>query len=266
MIPSGPYFYFLWSAVEVIAALKLLDFVMCRVGQRNAAEFSLARLGFFMVCPFTFFAGPVIGYDEFYRGYRPATPDVQDVVYAARKSAWGLLQLFVAAPWLQASVLALRRAAVAGTGATELLDPRAVMWLWLAGMSVLLYIIYKGYTDLMLGLSRLAGFRLHEQFWFTLLTKDPARYWRNGNRGVYRITSQYIFNRMFDKTRIEPKAVLATGSSGVVHSLMCRGHPGCGRPARRAVRDDRPGRGAARAGPKHAGRTTAGLGARGHHP
>jgi D-alanyl-lipoteichoic acid acyltransferase DltB (MBOAT superfamily) len=176
-----------------------------------------------MVCPFTFFAGPVIGYDEFYRGYRPAPPDVEDVVYAARKSAWGLLQLFVAAPWLQASVLALRRAAVAGTGAAELFDPRAVMWLWLAGMSVLLYIIYKGYTDVMLGLSRLAGFHLHEQFWFTLFAKDPAEYWRNGNRGVYRITSQYIFNRMFDKTRIEPKAVLATGSSGVVHSLMCPG-------------------------------------------
>jgi len=223
VLPQGPYFYFLWSAVEVVAVLKLLDFVLCRTERRDPAEFSLPRLGFFLLFPFAFFAGPVIGFEEFYNGYRRVRPGLPDVVYAARKSVWGTLQLFVLAPWLQAFVLAQRESVRAGTGLAAAGDPRLVMWLWIAGMSVLLYIIYKGYTDLMLGASRLAGFRFPEQFWFTLFAKDPAEYWQNGNRGVYRITSQYIFNRMFDRKRLAPKAVWTTGSSGVAHSLMCPG-------------------------------------------
>jgi hypothetical protein len=56
-----------------------------------------------------------------------------------------------------------------------------------------------------------------------LFAKDPVEYWQNSNRGVYRVTTQYIFNRMFDRNRIAPKAMMSTGASGMAHALMCPG-------------------------------------------
>jgi D-alanyl-lipoteichoic acid acyltransferase DltB (MBOAT superfamily) len=221
LLPHGTYFFFLWSAVEVIFFLKLLDFVMCRAADRDPREYSLERFLFFLFYPYAFLAGPVIGFEEFYRSYHAGPTRLPDLLYAARKCAWGGLQLFVASPWLSVALLNLRGVVVRGEPLATVEDPRLLMWIWLGGMSVLLYIIYKGYTDLMLGLSRLVGFHFHEQFHFTLFAKNPVEYWQNGNRGVYRITSQHVFNRFFDRRRVPLKAVMATVSSGLVHSLMC---------------------------------------------
>lgn len=223
LLPAGPYFYFLWSAIDMVAVLKLGDFVMCRTDPRDRTEFSLARLGFLLFYPFALFGGPVLGIEEISKGMRSGLPSWDDVLYSGRKFAWGFCQLLVLAPWLQASTLELRRSVLAGTGLAAVMDSRLVMWLWIAGMSVLLYFIYKGYTDIMLAASRLAGLHVQEQFWFTLFAKDPAEYWQNGNRGVYRVTSQYIFVRLFERHRLAPKAVLSTVASGVAHALMCPG-------------------------------------------
>jgi D-alanyl-lipoteichoic acid acyltransferase DltB (MBOAT superfamily) len=223
LLPHGPYFFFLWSAVEVVFFLKLLDFLLCRGTDRDGNEFSLGRLLFFLFYPFALLAGPVIGFEEFYRSYRAGPNNLRDRVYAARKCAWGALEFFVVSPWLGAAMLRLREIVARGEPLATVVDSRLLMWIWLAGMSVLLYIIYKGYTDLMLGFSRLAGFHFHEQFHFTLFAKNPVEYWQNGNRGVYRITSQHVFNRFFDRQRVALKAVMATVSSGLFHSLMCPG-------------------------------------------
>jgi D-alanyl-lipoteichoic acid acyltransferase DltB (MBOAT superfamily) len=223
VLPHGPYFAFLWSAIEVVAFLKLLDFVLCRQGVRDRRQFGPGRFLFFLFYPFAFLAGPVIGFEDFFKSYaRPATR-FADLVYCARKLAWGAVQLLVVSVWLAARLPGLRAAIVAGRPPVSGLDPRIQMWAWLAGMSVLLYVAYKGYVDIMLGASRLAGFRFYEQFWFTLFARDPVEYWQNGNQSVYRITSQHVFNRFFGKTWIAPKSVMSTVASGIFHSLMCPG-------------------------------------------
>ena len=219
LLPSGAYFGFLWSAVEVIAFLKLADFVLCRTSSRNPREFSLTRLVAFVAYPFTFLAGPVIGFEEFYRS-RYSERGSEDVWYAVRKCAWGAVQLFVLAVWLHEAVMGLRRAVLLDEPLAQAVDTRLLMAVWLAGLSVLLHLIYKGYVDIMLGLSRMAGFRFPEQFRFTLFSRDPIEYWQHGNRGVYRMTSQYIFSRFFKHDRLLAKTLMATMVSGLVHALM----------------------------------------------
>ena len=219
LLPSGAYFGFLWSAVEVIVFLKLADFVLCRTAARDAREFSFARLVAFVAYPFTFLAGPVIGFEEFYRS-RYSDRGSDDVWYAVRKCVWGAVQLFIVAVWLHDAVMDLRRAVLLDEPLAQAVDTRLLMAVWLAGLSVLLHVIYKGYVDIMLGLSRMAGFRFPEQFHFTLLSRDPIEYWQHGNRGVYRMTSQYIFSRFFKHDRILAKTLMATTVSGLVHALM----------------------------------------------
>ncbi len=40
---------------------------------------------------------------------------------------------------------------------------------------------------------------------------------------MYRITTEYVFNRFFAHHRAAPKILMATGASGVFHALMCPG-------------------------------------------
>jgi D-alanyl-lipoteichoic acid acyltransferase DltB (MBOAT superfamily) len=223
LFPSNPYALFLWTALEIVFFLKLLDFVLCRVGDRNQREFSFARLFCYVVYPFTLLAGPVMGFDDFYRSYRAGRPTAGDAIYAARKCLWGVLALSVIATWLARAVEHVRTAVLDGALLAQAVDSRLLMWAWLAGLSLLLHAIYKGYVDVMLGLSRLTGFHFPEQFYFTLLSRDPIEYWRNGNRSVYRITTEYVFNRFFAHDRAAPKILMATGASGVFHALMCPG-------------------------------------------
>jgi len=215
--PAGPYFLFLWFAVEVVLYMKLLDYVLSAATERRPR---LPEFLFFLFYPFTFFNGPVLGFDEFRRSYRPSL-GAEDVFYGVRKCSWGALQLFVLAIWLQGAVLGLRSAVLQRAPLTQMIDSRLLMWAWIAGMSILMSFVLKGYTDLMVGCSRLAGYRFPEQFWFNLFAKDPVEYWQNSNRWVYRITSQHIFNRFFDRRRIGPKILLATMASGTLHALVC---------------------------------------------
>lgn len=223
VFPANPYALFLWTALEIVFFLKLLDFVLCRVGDRDRREFSLARLFCYVVYPFTLLAGPVIGFDDFYRSYRAGRPTAGDAIYAARKCLWGVIALFVIAPWLARAVEQVQTAVLDGAALAHAVDSRLLMWTWLAALSLLLHAIYKGYVDVMLGLSRVTGFHFPEQFYFTLLSRDPIEYWRNGNRSVYRITTEYVFNRFFAHGRAAPKILMATGASGVFHALMCPG-------------------------------------------
>ena len=218
IFPEGPYFLFLWFAVEVVLYMKLLDFVLSRSGERQP---TLRAFLFFVFYPLTLLNGPVLGFEEFRRSYRASSLPVEDVVYGVRKCLWGAIQLFVLAVWLQGVVLGLRSAVVERAPITFLVDSRLLMWAWIAGMSILMSFVLKGYTDLMVGLSRLAGYTFPEQFWFNLFAKDPPEYWQNSNRWVYRITSQHIFNRFFDRHRIAPKVLLATMASGAIHELVC---------------------------------------------
>ena len=218
IFPEGPYFLFLWFALEVVLYMKLLDFVLSSTAERRP---SLREFLFFVFYPLTLLNGPVLGFEEFRRAYNPSHPPVEDLIYGARKILWGALQLFVLAVWLQSVVLTLRADVLERAPITLLLDSRLLMWAWIAGMSILMSFVLKGYTDLMVGLSRLAGYTFPEQFWFNLFAKDPPEYWQNSNRWVYRITSQHIFNRFFDRRRIAPKVLLATMASGAIHALVC---------------------------------------------
>lgn len=221
LVPPGAYFAFLWAGVEVVVCMKLLDFVLRSAARGTRPRFGLAQLGLSISFPFTFMAGPVVGCEELFSSYRRSGLALADLGYVGRKLLWGALQLFAMSPFLHHHLLALRAAALSSAPITQAVDPRILLWLWLFGMSVLLYVIYKGYVDLMLGLSRLSGFRLPEQFWFTLFARDPVEYWQNGNRSVYRLTHTYVFTRFFDKSRITAKAVMATVASGISHAFLC---------------------------------------------
>jgi D-alanyl-lipoteichoic acid acyltransferase DltB (MBOAT superfamily) len=216
IFPAGEYFLFLWFALELILYLKLMDFVLSGTQTRRA---SFAEFCLYVCYPFTLLNGPVIAFEEQRRGYQTSL-FASDLVHGVRKCLWGGLQLFVLATWLHGAVHALRAAVMERAPVTEVIDARLLMWVWLAGMSVLMHLVLKGYTDLMTGLSRLVGYRIPEQFWFGLFARDPAQYWQHSNRWVYRITSQHIFTPFFDRRRIFPKVMMATMASGAFHTLV----------------------------------------------
>jgi D-alanyl-lipoteichoic acid acyltransferase DltB (MBOAT superfamily) len=134
---------------------------------------------------------------------------------------WGALLVCVAAVWLEERVVWLRTSVLTNAPIAQAVDSRILMWIWLAGMSILMQFIYRGYVDVMLGLARFVGFAFPEQFWFTLFSKNPVEYWQNGNRSVYKITNYHVFNRFFGNRDITAKVVMATAASGVFHAFLC---------------------------------------------
>lgn len=221
VLPHGVYFAFLWSGIELVAFIKLLDFVLWAKPTFGSRARLFGRFVLFLFYPFAFLAGPVVGFEDLFKSYRLTALGSADLFYSLRKCLWGSVQVSVFAVWLHGQALWLRQAVLDGQPITQVVDSRILMWLWLAAMSVLLQLIYKGYVDVMLGLSRLAGFALPEQFWFTLFAKDPVEYWQNGNRSVYKFTNYHIFNRFFDRRKVAAKTVMAVTASGVFHVFLC---------------------------------------------
>ncbi len=221
VVPQGAYFAFLWCGVEVIVFLKLLDFVLWKKDDVARHNYSPIKFVFYLLFPFSFFTGPAIGFADLFACYKKGGPGLGDLAYAVRKVVGGALALFVVAVWLSRQVLWLRAAVVDRAPIIEVIDSRLLMWAWIAGLSILLQLIYQGYIDMMLGLARISGFTFPEQFRLNLLAKDPVEYWQNGNRSIYKITNYHVFSRFFDRRKIVLKSMYSTTASGVFHAFLC---------------------------------------------
>jgi alginate O-acetyltransferase complex protein AlgI len=65
------------------------------------------------------------------------------------------------------------------------------------GLAIRLYMDFSGYTDMALGVSRLFGYKIMENFNWPFLKKNIALFWRNWHISVYSFIRDYFFFPLF---------------------------------------------------------------------
>lgn len=135
-------------------------------------------------------AGPLQRFGDFHQQVQEARrPRVSDLNRAAIRVVSGLVKKLVIADSL-------------GRWAQPLIqDPGAAEPLWLAAAvyaaSLQLYMDFSGYSDIAIGLGRLFGVRVPENFDWPILSTDIATFWRKWHITLHTFFRDYVFLPLF---------------------------------------------------------------------
>ena len=132
-------------------------------------------------------AGPIDRIQRFVKDLRePQMLENDDWVEIAKRIFWGLTKKFV----------------LADTLATYAIDPglvqhlHAPLWMWLAvyAYALQIYFDFSGYTDVAIGIGRLLGVALPENFNAPYLKPNLAQFWNNWHITLTQWFRAYFFN------------------------------------------------------------------------
>ena len=166
----------------------------------------------------SFTAGPIDRLDRFIKDLRKPlaalSSSADDLTAAGTRLALGLFKKFVLADSL--ALIALN-AANAG-------QVRSAGWLWLLVYAYALQIFFdfSGYTDIAIGLGRLLGIRLPENFNAPYLKPNLTQFWNNWHMTLTQWFRAYFFNpltralRSAKKPLAQPLLILITQVSTFV--------------------------------------------------
>jgi MBOAT, membrane-bound O-acyltransferase family len=211
--------------IEGFFLLRCIDFVR-RPRVARGGSLPLDRLGRFAL--YIFFLplvaiGPVVGYGDFFNGYRPRMQNRRELVPSMLlRIAWGACKVAAAGPWvrvLRDSVLAAILAG--GTGSAWAVvgahEPRILGATTLA-LDLFFFIVgYTGAVDVVIGVSRLLGFSVPENFDRPLRSASPVRFWRASNITVYRWLMFHVFFRYWGHRHLTAKVITTFLASGLFH-------------------------------------------------
>jgi alginate O-acetyltransferase complex protein AlgI len=153
-----------------------------------AGRFALPGPGPFVeyaLFPPAFLNGPIERCDAFLAGARPSKIDLDQAFFGVRRILFGLAKkVCLSAP------LSLRAEEVFGR------FPRidaGEAWLALLEYSLFVYVDFSAYCDVALGLARLLGYRLSENFSWPYFASDIAEFWRRWHITLSQWLRDYLF-------------------------------------------------------------------------
>jgi alginate O-acetyltransferase complex protein AlgI len=135
----------------------------------------------------SFTAGPIDRLERFIKELRAPLPlKNDDWLFAGQRLVLGLFKKFVVADLL--ALVSINDALVAQT--------RSGGWLWfmLCAYSFRIYFDFSGYTDIAIGMARLMGFRLPENFAAPFLKPNLTQFWNSWHMTLTQWFRTYFFN------------------------------------------------------------------------
>jgi alginate O-acetyltransferase complex protein AlgI len=139
-----------------------------------------------------FVAGPIDRLERFTRDMRsPLSLGAAESAEAGRRLVTGLFKKFVLADALsRAALTPLAAAQVAGV------QTEGGVWLWvmLYAYALMIFFDFSGYTDIAIGLGRLLGVRLPENFNAPYLKANLTLFWNNWHITLTQWFRAYFFN------------------------------------------------------------------------
>lgn len=134
------------------------------------AERSLGKFTLFMTFFPQLLQGPILRYGDFGPALDHRRETVSDAAEGARRFCFGLAKKILLADALGQIA---DGAFVAGDRLTV-----SLAWLGAAAYTLQLYFDFSGYTDMAIGLGRVFGFRLPENFNYPYLARSASEFWR----------------------------------------------------------------------------------------
>ncbi len=133
--------------------------------------------------------GPMRRYEDFTEQVNATTRlDPDDVAWAARRVLWGVAKkALVANPLGAFALFNLQPGLLAGGSRALVLAGAATYWVYL-------YFDLSGYSDIVIGLSRLFGVRVPENFQRPYLAVNISDYWQRWHISLSAWVRDYVFN------------------------------------------------------------------------
>jgi len=148
---------------------------------------SLAEYVTYVVFFPTLTAGPIDRLERFIQDLRrPPALSGADLGEAGKRLAIGLFKKFVIADSL--ALIALN-----GTNALQV-HTAGWMWVLLYAYAFQIYLDFSGYTDIAIGIGRLMGFELPENFLAPYLKPNLTQFWNNWHMTLTQWFRAYFFN------------------------------------------------------------------------
>jgi alginate O-acetyltransferase complex protein AlgI len=138
----------------------------------------------------TFIAGPVERFQKFHpQTIKNKSLDPSDINYGLFRIMSGLLKKFVIADNMAPVIMPLLNSPDDSS--------RILVILAIYGLAIQVYMDFSGYTDMALGISRLFGYKIVENFNYPFFKKNIALFWRNWHMSVYSFIRDYFFFPFF---------------------------------------------------------------------
>jgi len=181
--PAG--FSIAWLGYSYIA-FRLLHTIRDRQ-EGNLPAVGLAEYVNYVIFFPSFTAGPIDRLERFIRELRAPLPlKNEDWLWAGQRLTLGLFKKFFVADLL------------ARVSITEALvyQTRGAGWLWfvLCAYSLRIYFDFSGYTDIAIGMARLMGVRLPENFASPFLKPNLTQFWNSWHMTLTQWFRTYFFN------------------------------------------------------------------------
>ena len=149
------------------------------------AQRSLPRLALFMAFFPQLLQGPILRYGDMAEALEDRRETAADAADGLVRFCFGLAKKLLLADALGQTA----NAAFAAGGRLTV----GFAWLGAAAYTLQLYFDFSGYTDMALGLGRVFGFRLPENFDYPYLARSAAEFWRRWHRTLSFWFRDYVY-------------------------------------------------------------------------
>ncbi len=181
------------------------------VYKRNAdAERSMPRFALYILLFPQLIAGPIIRWRDIAAQLGTRAQRIADFAWGARRFVLGLGKKV-----LIANTLGRAADAVFGLPAAELTTPLA--WLGLACYTLQIYFDFSGYSDMAIGLMRMFGFRILENFNYPYVARSVREFWRRWHISLSNWFRDYLYIPLGGNQRGERRAY----ANLVIVFLLC---------------------------------------------
>jgi alginate O-acetyltransferase complex protein AlgI len=157
-------------------------------------------------------AGPIIRHQEISDQIRNRKIGIDDFVYGLRRFIIGLAKKVIVADML--AVVADQVFALSPANHSFLL-----CWIGIIAYTLQVYVDFSGYSDMAIGISRMLGFRINENFNFPYLSKSLTEFWRRWHITLSSWLRDYVFTPLSVRYRNKGKAGIA--SAMIITFLIC---------------------------------------------
>jgi D-alanyl-lipoteichoic acid acyltransferase DltB (MBOAT superfamily) len=191
-IPPIGWFGFSYVAFRLIHTLR--DRQIGKIIQVGLAEY-ITYVIFFP----TLTAGPIDRIERFLGDLRNPLPlDTQAWLDSGRRLAIGLFKKFFVANSL----------VIFSLGTDRVIDVHSPGWMWvyLYAYTLMIYFDFSGYTDIVIGLGRLSGFKIPENFSAPYFKPNITQFWNNWHMTLTQWFRAYFFNPLTRALRSQQKA------------------------------------------------------------
>jgi alginate O-acetyltransferase complex protein AlgI len=175
-LPLGISFFTFHAISYVVDVYK-----RTATAQRNMREFALYILLFPQLI-----AGPIIRYRDIAAQLGTRDANVSEFAYGVRRFVLGLGKKL-----LIANTLGQAADAIFALPAAQVAAPLA--WLGLACYTLQIYFDFSGYSDMAIGLMRMFGFRILENFNYPYIARSIREFWRRWHISLSNWFRDYLY-------------------------------------------------------------------------